>query len=567
MVFFRTQKIRTFLYLFGIIVSIILIYMKLKSPLIQISKTKDESNSKQMLKIEQKPLYNGQFEVYKKTKEEKEFTKIENEEKKSNKNASDEQIVDMPDNASPGNVTDISSIVVDDYIIINFKEAKDRGTEYEYYVKAKDNKNQTNSDILSTISKSGVKGYSYVIDNYKDTQAGYEINKNNSDPILFNKLNWDKDYYLHIRAIDGEGNASESLSYKIDLPSNGIRMQYMDINTNSEISPEESIIGNVNEEYDLTEYNKKINNYTLIKIEGKEQGTFKKEKINVKYRYAKNATIKVSYYDKTTNCKIEKDEYINGYEGKEFNIKVKDIPGYKFNYSKEELEGKMKAKEQEIKIYYDKLSSVNIEYRDILTKQKIFPDEKITDIVGSTYTVKNKDISGYDLQKTEGIVNGKILCEETKVTFYYKQKATLLVKHIDIDTNEILQEDKIDGYIGDNIKINSMKFEGYILNDNYEKYKKTKNTKNNITKNNSKPLKTNNKKNNNLIVNLAENSEESSSNEYINTIDELLKEENIDISEKEETNLEKYDYIDTIQEYDIVLKGNNDEYIIYYKKK
>ena len=71
------------------------------------------------------------------------------------------------------------------------------------------------------------------------------------------------------------------------------------------------------------------------------------------------------------------------------------------NYILIDFEGKMKTKEQEIKIYYDKLSSVNIEYRDILTKQKIFPDEKITDIVGSTYTVKSKDISGYDLQKTD----------------------------------------------------------------------------------------------------------------------------------------------------------------------
>lgn len=566
MVFFGKRKIKTFLYLFCIIVSIILIYMKLKSPLIQISKTEDKSSSKQMLTIEQKPLYNGEIEIYKKTKEEKDFTKMQKEENKENKNTNDEITIDMPDKAKPENVTDIKSMAVDDYLIINFKEAKDIGTEYEYYIETKDSKNKISSDILNIISKSGIKGYSYVIDNCQDTQAGYEINKDNSDPILFNKLQWDKDYYLHIRAIDGNGNASNNLTYKIDLPSSGIRMQYIDVNTNSEISPEESIIGNVNEEYNVKDYNKNIQNYTLIEIEGEEQSKLKKEKINIKYKYAKNSTIKISYYDKTTNKKINEDEYINGYEGKEYSIKVKNIPGYKYNCSGNELNGKMIAGIQEIKIYYDKMSSINIEYVDILTKQKIIPDEKITDIVGSIYKLENKDISGYDLEKAEGITQGKITNEEINVTFYYKQRATMFIKHIDIDTNEVLFNEKIDGYVGDDIKINSKEFEGYILNDNYEKYKKSKNNSNNESKNKPKPSKASNKNKTNLEENLVQNSLKSSEDECINIIDELLTEENIDVSKNEESNNENYNYIQTIQEYDIVIRCNNDEYIIYYKK-
>ena len=564
MVNLRKQKIKSSIYLFCIIVSIILIYIKLKSPLIKIMKTEDELNTKQMIEIKPKLAYKGEVEVYKKTKEEKEFTKILND--KNKEIANDEILIDMPDKASPENVKNIETLVVDDYIIISFEQAKDLGTEYEYYVKMEDDKNQISSEIVKNISKSGIKGYNYIIDNLEETKAGYEINKNNSEPILFNKIQWDKDYYLHIRAIDGNGNYSDNLTYKIELPSNGIRMQYIDINTNSEISPEESIVGKINEEYNVKEYNKNIENYTLVEIEGEEQSKLKKEKINIKYKYAKNSTIKISYYDSITNTKISDDEYINGYEGKEYNVQIKNIPGYKYSNTKGILKSKMIEGIQEIKIYYNKISHINIKYVDILTKQKIIPDEKITDIIGSEYRIGDKEISGYELEKVDGQKEGTILDEEINITFYYKEKASIVVKHVDIDTNEILLKEEIDGYVGDNIKISSKEFEGYILNENYEKYQKSKNNKLEIKEENNpkhEPSKTSNKEKKNIKEELEEEFF-ITDKKTTNIIDELLTEENFDIKKE---NISENNYIETIQSYDIVLKCNNDEYIIYYKKK
>ena len=52
---------------------------------------------------------------------------------------------------------------------------------------------------------------------------------------------------------------------------------------------------------------------------------------------------------------------------------------------------------------------------------------------------------------------------------------------------------------------------------------------------------------------------------YAGVLTQLIK-ENIDVSKNEESNNENYNYIQTIQEYDIVIRCNNDEYIIYYKK-
>ena len=120
----------------------------------------------------------------------------------------------------------------------------------------KDANNITKSDVTKFYSDSGIKGYNYVIDNSKETEAGIEVNKTNEEPILFQKLSGDKDYYLHIRAIDKSGNFSDNITYKIDLPSKGVTLKYIDINNKSEISPKETIIGVVNDAYNINSLKK-----------------------------------------------------------------------------------------------------------------------------------------------------------------------------------------------------------------------------------------------------------------------------------------------------------------------
>lgn len=247
-------------------------------------------------------------------------------------------------------------------------------------------------------------------------------------------------------------------------------------------------------------------------------------------------------------------------------MQIKNIPGYKYSNTKGILKSKMIEGIQEIKIYYNKISHINIKYVDILTKQKIIPDEKITDIIGSEYRIGDKEISGYELEKVDGQKEGTILDEEINITFYYKEKASIVVKHVDIDTNEILLKEEIDGYVGDNIKISSKEFEGYILNENYEKYQKSKNNKLEIKEENNpkhEPSKTSNKEKKNIKEELEEEFF-ITDKKTTNIIDELLTEENFDIKKE---NISENNYIETIQSYDIVLKCNNDEYIIYYKKK
>src|SRR5699024_7914375 len=163
-------------------------------------------------------LSNKDIKIYKRMDNE-EFTEAKD---KENKNGllKDTKVfeLDTQDMAKPNNITNIKTAIVDDYIIIDFDEAIDNGTKYEYYIQENNVKKET-SEIFS---KSGIKGYSYVIDNNPASNAILDqVNKLDNTPILHTKIEWDKDYYLHIKACDNNNNFSDTLTYKINLPSNG----------------------------------------------------------------------------------------------------------------------------------------------------------------------------------------------------------------------------------------------------------------------------------------------------------------------------------------------------------
>lgn len=108
--------------------------------------------------------------------------------------------------------------------------AKDKGTVYEYYVEAF-NKNNTSEDavieksssVFTTIT-SGVCSYRYIVDNNQNTIVtindtivdGIEINNGYSD--LNSKINLDdiQDFsYIHVAAVDREGNISDTTTIEI----------------------------------------------------------------------------------------------------------------------------------------------------------------------------------------------------------------------------------------------------------------------------------------------------------------------------------------------------------------
>ena len=563
-----------------ILLATILIYMQMNSTNVTISKKQVQSEADKVA-IQAKSTKDCNVKLYQKAKEENEFTEVKSEEKQGILSTTNTFEIETKDKANPNNVTNIKSVVTDNYIIISFTPAKDEATLYEYYIETEDKTNDTSvdnkedaqsnkSNITQIYSDYGIKGYNYIIDNSKETEAGFNVNKTNNEPILFTGIEWNKDYYLHIRAIDNSGNYSENLTYKIDLPSKGVMLKYVDLNTNSEISPEETIIGTVNEKYNINSFNKNISGFKLVGIDGETEGVLKKERINVKYNYAKNASIKIKYVDTLGNNILE-PKIIEGYEGKEYSIYPKDIKGYICEV--QNLSGKMTAGEEEKVFTYNKLGTVNALYVNEITGESIANDVVITDIYGNSYKTEEKVIPGYELSKVDGETEGTINSDNTKVTYYYKKQVSMVVKHVDMETNKLLDEEVISGLEGDKVEVESKSFDGYVLNiaedkdtinsandlikdalENYESEKIINNSKLEEEKSfyNSKDDKYNldsNLKNTDIVDEIISDDYEKDSEITEDETDNKLEEKNIK------------------QHYDIVLDPNEKEYIIYYKKK
>lgn len=563
-----------------ILLATILIYMQMNSTNVTISKKQVQSEADKVA-IQAKSTKDCNVKLYQKAKEEDEFTEVKSEEKQGILSTTNTFEIETKDKANPNNVTNIKSVVTDNYIIISFTPAKDEATLYEYYIETEDKTNDTSvdnkedaqsnkSNITQIYSDYGIKGYNYIIDNSKETEAGFNVNKTNDEPILFTGIEWNKDYYLHIRAIDNSGNYSENLTYKIDLPSKGVMLKYVDLNTNSEISPEETIIGTVNEKYNINSFNKNISGFKLVGIDGETEGVLKKERINVKYNYAKNASIKIKYVDTLGNNILE-PKIIEGYEGKEYSIYPKDIKGYICEV--QNLSGKMTVGEEGKVFTYNKLGTVNALYVNEITGESIANDVVITDIYGNSYKTEEKVIPGYELSKVDGETEGTINSDNTKVTYYYKKQVSMVVKHVDMETNKLLDEEVISGLEGDKVEVESKSFDGYVLN--IAEDKDTINSANDLIKDALENYESE-KIINNSKLEEEESYYDSKGDKYnldsnlknTDIVDEIISddyEKDSEITEDETDN--KLEEKNIKQHYDIVLDPNEKEYIIYYKKK
>ena len=104
------------------------------------------------------------------------------------------------------------SLVDANTIDISFNAASDDKTTYQYFVEAKGSKGTNiNSDIVTQEIKSGLAGYSVVIDNNPDTTPSNTVTHSSTDLRLDYEFNGE--FYVHVAAIDNVGNMSEVSHY------------------------------------------------------------------------------------------------------------------------------------------------------------------------------------------------------------------------------------------------------------------------------------------------------------------------------------------------------------------
>ncbi|AGF59568.1 uncharacterized protein YjdB [Clostridium saccharoperbutylacetonicum] len=121
------------------------------------------------------------------------------------------------DVTGPDKVT-ITNVLSDDKDLkVSYSKPNDKGTSYEYYVKASagNNTNDIISNTVSAVNTLGIAGYSYVIDNIENTEPDNKIDTSDlSISVPLSGLDLLKPIYIHIRAIDNAGNVSETTHYE-----------------------------------------------------------------------------------------------------------------------------------------------------------------------------------------------------------------------------------------------------------------------------------------------------------------------------------------------------------------
>lgn len=109
-----------------------------------------------------------------------------------------------------------TNVLPSGFVELKFKDFEDNGSTYEYYVKAthKGGSSQISNTVTETIT-TGVAGVSYIVDTNPNTIPDNTIDTLNNQTLQI-KPNTSQTTYLHVKTIDGAGNSSETLHYKLD---------------------------------------------------------------------------------------------------------------------------------------------------------------------------------------------------------------------------------------------------------------------------------------------------------------------------------------------------------------
>ena len=215
--------------------------------------------------------------------------------------------------------------------------------------------------------------------------------------------------------------------------------------------------------------------------------------------YKKKASINIKYIDDFTKREIDgvsEDNDNTVHYGDTYNVqakkdaKEKDSKFANYTYDRFDVDGVtsgdlngvlINKDSTVVSLYYKKKATINIEYIDEITKQKISTDEKIDTNYGIEYSSlnldsKRKTIDGYDYSKTEtnpSNITGSISQDTTTITHYYKKKASIIINYIDKHTGTSIpgiNQDKIDTHYGESYDTENNRREKEInpLFENYE---------------------------------------------------------------------------------------------------
>ena len=309
----------------------------------------------------------------------------------------------------------------------------------EYYYDGELDENLTNTYTAT---------YGDVIDTYEDkVKEGYRLEKIVNMPLIVS-----------------ENIESNVINVHYVRKDSTCVVKYVDKYNGEEISDATIKNGKVFDEFDVTEDVKEIERYTLVESPEIMTGIFAEEEQTKTYYYAKNTRVIVKYLEKDKEAQsLAEEVIIEGYEGKEYTLDQKEIENYTFIESTENTSGTMPREELEVVYYYLQNTKVIVNYIDQKTEENIDKVEQ-GGLVGDTFTAIAKDIEDYVLVESPEKETVTMTKEEIVLNYYYVHVSSgVIEKHIDINTNEVLDSTVYEGNEGDEYKTEAREFEGYDL--------------------------------------------------------------------------------------------------------
>ncbi len=277
---------------------------------------------------------------------------------------------------------------------------------------------------------------------YKDIDVTQEEMENNVSATL--------DLLKTKTQYEDEDNA------KTEIDVNGeVIVKYKDRVTNKEIDKSVTETGKIGKKFDVSKDKKEISGYTLVDEPKEKTGKFKEEKQEKIYYYAKNTDVHVRYVDKLTKDEIEKDVLIEGYEGKSYETKQKEIENFKFVESTKNIKGKMTSNRIEVVYYYIRAAKVIVKYVEKDSGKELAKQEEIKGYQDDKYKTEQKNVQFYNLLETPKNAQGnmrvtmnvdkdgkKTIENTTYVTYYFEKKKFNLniekiIKSVILNGNEI----------------------------------------------------------------------------------------------------------------------------------
>ena len=270
------------------------------------------------------------------------------------------------------------------------------------------------------------------------------------------------------------GHEDVTVNYYYQRVESGLVEKHIDV-ISGDILYNETHDVNYNEEYKIDP--RTFDGYDLVedRLPTNSEGRTGIGTTTVTYYYIRRANVIVKYVEKYTGEEIPNPdgtsyrENITGHEDDPYTTSSKNFDNYVLDGQPDEPIGRMKPGTTEVIYEYKRLSGgVVVNHINILTNEQLRDESRLTGYVHEDYETEALSLANFDLVETPSNATGKFKVEEQRVTYYYIQKASVTVRYVDENNNDIIYEgeptkETKTGHVGDDYTSDSKFFDGYIL--------------------------------------------------------------------------------------------------------